>query len=584
MSSEEDLFCNEILLSSDDDDSGCIGRDIDCQQPNPGTSGAALERNNVPQNIRKYFESVDKASNRRQGAGREKNLDENAGSDEESFQIDEDSKDSSRYSSDVRELYRIPKKRKIIHDVIVYPDKREACRRIRECLSHGSKSAVQIISWHRDHVHYIHDCSYTESKCRCVRTAMLRGDNRTIRRHIWTHRYTIKWWNNLTIYLSHNERDLLYIEIGQRIRFRSSEVGGFSVHGSSWNREGTMVEESEDEESFYNTFQCGSLEDESGPVNPDSSQEVKERRRKSGTKEDKFIRWLQQYPTSPILAVFKTKQYMDSKFYFWNLKSNRSTKCIEKYQQSFIPRTTTEQFNYLTKCTPIFAAVHSDVLSYYFSPEESMNVIMELLKFQFEEESEIIQFLCDVLIIVDKRKEKCNSLFVYSEPGGGKNYFFDAVCHFYNNVGNVANFNKYSQFPLMDCIDRRIIMWNEPDYEPAAIDTIKLLFGGDPCAARVKYNVDTVIFRTPVISLANSNCFPNNEAFNTRMIRYQWRACPLLKAFNKKVHPLGFYYLLNYFDIFNKVDVIIQGPQLPICEISLNSPLLQDLGEENIFM
>lgn len=74
---------------------------------------------------------------------------------------------------------------------------------------------------------------------------------------------------------------------------------------------------------------------------------------------------------------------------------------------------------------------------------------------------------------------KKNCLCVISAANAGKNFWFDAVIHFYINFGQIGNFNKYSQFPMMDAVNRRILMWNESACESSSFETVKILFGRD---------------------------------------------------------------------------------------------------------
>uniref|UniRef100_A0A0A9YFR6 Non-capsid protein NS-1 n=1 Tax=Lygus hesperus TaxID=30085 RepID=A0A0A9YFR6_LYGHE len=74
---------------------------------------------------------------------------------------------------------------------------------------------------------------------------------------------------------------------------------------------------------------------------------------------------------------------------------------------------------------------------------------------------------------------------------------------FYLNCGNIANFNRNCQFPLQDCINRRILLWNGPNCESTAFDNSKMLFGGDPLPARIKFSNDSKIPRTPIFVITN---------------------------------------------------------------------------------
>lgn len=91
----------------------------------------------------------------------------------------------------------------------------------------------------------------------------------------------------------------------------------------------------------------------------------------------------------------------------------------------------------------------------------------------------------------------------------------------------------------MECVDKRIILWNDPVMEPGAADTLKCILGGDTCNAKIKYQGDAVINRTPVIMLSNNDIFPKDEAFQSRMFKYNWRPAPFLKDYIKKPTPLA---------------------------------------------
>lgn len=142
-------------------------------------------------------------------------------------------------------------------------------------------------------------------------------------------------------------------------------------------------------------------------------------------------------------------------------------------------------------------------------------------------------------------------MLIVSKPNAGKNMFFDAVVHWYSNYGQVCNFNKYQQFPLMDCVNRRILIWNECLSSSEFMETLKLLFSGDSMKVKVKYLGDAVIDRTPIILLTNTDIFPKDEAFKSRMFRYTWQPFPDLKHVQRKVNPHAYIELLKKYNIIN---------------------------------
>lgn len=76
------------------------------------------------------------------------------------------------------------------------------------------------------------------------------------------------------------------------------------------------------------------------------------------------------------------------------------------------------------------------------------------------------------------------------------------------HYGAVQNFNKFINFPLQDCINKRILTWNEIKIDPGQLQIIKLLLGGDILTARIKHEPDTIIHRTPILCTSNIYTFP----------------------------------------------------------------------------
>lgn len=97
-----------------------------------------------------------------------------------------------------------------------------------------------------------------------------------------------------------------------------------------------------------------------------------------------------------------------------------------------------------------------------------------------------------MVFVLDRKILKRNCFFIESPPNAGKNLFFDAVCHYYFSFGQIGNFSKHTTFPLMECVDKRILLWNEPFCEPYAFETLKMLFGGDTLNVNVKYENDSI--------------------------------------------------------------------------------------------
>lgn len=176
-----------------------------------------------------------------------------------------------------------------------------------------------------------------------------------------------------------------------------------------------------------------------------------------------------------------------------------------------------ELYIYLKSIEPqnlVFNSPVGNVYNYYYNINESVEILDDLLKFQFyNNEEKILQLLTDWI-----------PLFLFD-------FFF--FINFCLNFGQVGNFNGYCSFPLIKCIDHRILLWNEPILEASATETLKMLFGGDTVPAKVKHSNDAVIMRTLVMFffffLSNNVVFPNNTAFRSRMFTYKRRFYKKLK-------------------------------------------------------
>lgn len=182
---------------------------------------------------------------------------------------------------------------------------------------------------------------------------------------------------------------------------------------------------------------------------------------------------------------------------------------------------------------------------------ESIDIIDKLLKYQFmDDDEEIYKFLMAVVNIVDKKIPKCNCLVVKSPPSAGKNFFFDMIFAICLNYGQLGCANKHNVFAFQEAPNKRILVWNEPNYESALNDTIKMMLGGDPYTVRVKNQMDAHVKRTPIIAMTNANVpFMGDLAFVDRIIKFNWKAAMFLKEISFKPYPMAFFEILNKYNI-----------------------------------
>lgn len=81
---------------------------------------------------------------------------------------------------------------------------------------------------------------------------------------------------------------------------------------------------------------------------------------------------------------------------------------------------------------------------------------------------------------------------IYSPPSlAGKNFFFGAVASYFLNYGMFGTgIIKNNNFTWADGAGKRLVIWNEPNYEQHHIEKMKELLGGDTTRVHVKYKGD----------------------------------------------------------------------------------------------
>jgi hypothetical protein len=188
------------------------------------------------------------------------------------------------------------------------------------------------------------------------------------------------------------------------------------------------------------------------------------------------------------------------------------------------------------KVKPYFNAYNRIQTDVYYDVETSLEIADKLLRHQFNNNTENIHiFLTDLLNVIDKRIPKLNTIAIHAEPNAGKNFFFDPIAAFFINYGSIGTANKTNQFAFQEAAGKRLVLWNEPNYEAVHIEKLKELLAGDTTRVHVKYQGDAPLQGPPIIILTNEmlSIF-GMSAFQSRIRLYNWISAPFLRDYNKK--------------------------------------------------
>lgn len=458
----------------------------------------------------------------------------------------------------INSFQKIVPRRRILHDIYSRNAKRRGNGLLDSCMGVTYNGAIFIICSHGDHYHVIHDCSYSSSTCRCTKIQAIKDNGfiRYGRRIICSNQFTIRHWRNLAEYCEKGERTLDLLFIAGRAWIQYSEDRHNSIRRCSDFGQKPMVDSGDETNSVHNFIKCGSEGNQNEGDDPNDIQGSEKAGSETGCKGDSLQKFIQKYPTSPLAHIFQTRHWTRGKYRYMPKNCSLIQSAMFNIGLDFVDMSIEDFGKYFAKCEPqnlIFNSPMGDINEYYYDIEKSVYVMEELLNHQFNDNANLVKlFLTDVYNICNKINPKKNTLFILSPPNAGKIFFFDAVIHFFINFGQLGNFNKYNSFPMQECCNKRIILWNEPCMEESSTETLKTLLGGDATNAKVKYSNDTIIQRTPVIVLSNNDIFPKDLAFRSRIIKYNWKTCSDLKILKKKPWPLAFHTLLEKYDLLHK--------------------------------
>lgn len=452
-----------------------------------------------------------------------------------------------------RRIAKLPFKRRILHDIIpsqTWSQTLQFASKIRENTRKANNYI--LLSWHPEsdgvngHIHIVHDCPWHSNTCKCSILRNHRVKHRD-RRPRYQHECDWKFWRNLTIYLHNGPRNKAYFEFAGRERNLPVEIATYQNFETERHRKKEVVQTCGDGNDLFNSGTSGSEGDEMEihARGRESKDQENRRLQKNYWNELQVYRLLKLNPCCPPLNIVSTDVWLKSRFRFEPRYWPKLVKAEGLFNTELSKMTIQEFVKYYNTCVPLFSAPNGN-MDYYYDVNESFRILNELLIFQFGA-GHVRSFINILYQVLDKAIPKKNCIQVVGEPSSGKNFFFDCILDFFLNHGSIGNFNRYNNFPLQDARDRRVLLWNEPNIEPSAYDTLKMLCGGDSMPVKIKYHGDVRISKTPIIILTNHNVIPQDQAFQDRVFTFNWKRCPKLKDYRKKPHPLVFIEFINMY-------------------------------------
>lgn len=441
-----------------------------------------------------------------------------------------------------------------ISDVFLYRDEQSLHRAVEVLRGYGRTRRDRMFGFsvEDDHIHIIHDCSFSGGHCRDIFRKQMEpygsfGPTRTENKPIW--KFTRTDWYDVFVYFFLRKRGTREIWIGGKSWQKPSDAQlvRWTEKLDAW-RPLVRLEDCRTDDFGKRS----SNKRPGGEIDWTCNSEVYGKKAYSAGKygyiKGKTKALLVKYFCSPVSAIRDVREFRDDDLLSDPKNREYIQSAFDDFGRDINDYTLRDFYNILTAddCKPIFFASMN-----YGTREDSFVWIDELLKYQFDDDIErITQFLHALVDIIDKKIPKCNSLCVKSPPSAGKNFFFDMILAILLNYGQLGQANRNNNFAFQEAPNKRVLVWNEPNYESSLTDTIKMMLGGDPYTVRVKHGMDTHVRRTPVLILTNTIVgFMVDHAFEDRICKYEWKTAPFLKEIEQKPYPMCI------FDIFNKYNV-----------------------------
>ncbi|KAF0715754.1 SF3 helicase domain-containing protein, partial [Aphis craccivora] len=461
-----------------------------------------------------------------------------------------------------------------VSDVVVPPGRSGVVRFVDDIcryIQFYRKQPFVIVSEHDDHVHIAHACVQANQACRCAWLQRCSDYRKYRRKHLRGRVYACNLggsdWASVMRYFCTNGRVAKEVYLpganeGIRNQIRNLSKEQDPVH----SKEG-LVEACIDEGSWDIFGRKSALRSGNEGSRGHIGRRVQTAESQNGNHDNGSLpvtidELLKYYPTCPPDAFINIKEFYLNPALNRYDETDRNVRLQLRNWCNVIRDWDLYDFNtyyHTTGVKPYFNAYSRTSVSVYYSVEKSINIANELLRYQFENDEIVIkQFLNTLYNVLDKKIPKLNSICIYSPPSAGKNFFFDAVASYFLNYGMFGTANKNNNFTWADGAGKRLVIWNEPNYEQAHIEKMKELLGGDTTRVHVKYKGDQPLQGPPIILLTNnylSIC--NDSLFADRLVTYKWQAAPFLKQYNKKINPLFFFKLLLHWKIINDNIVIV---------------------------
>lgn len=253
----------------------------------------------------------------------------------------------------------------------------------------------------------------------------------------------------------------------------------------------------------------------------------------------------------PIDSALHSKYWLtDELFGGMDINSIQVKNAIRLIHSKFMDMTGLDYLRHYNSenINPVFSASSRDTYDKKYYPWiTSAKIILSTLLFQFNNnKAELWDFLSFFVRWFNRETNKVNTLIIVGEPSAGKNYIFDSFKSWVISYGTITELSRGNRFGLQDCVQKRVIIWNEFMLDPAFEEQLLDIMGGTDTKVPIKHHPSALITHTPVLLMGNFDSIPSEQRFNLRCRRFRrWRKYDYLDSLTKKPDPLAWSLIFN---------------------------------------
>ncbi|UQS94400.1 MAG: nonstructural protein 1 [Corparats virus 3] len=265
-----------------------------------------------------------------------------------------------------------------------------------------------------------------------------------------------------------------------------------------------------------------------------------------------FVDFIFEHLCSPPELVEETECYLDTKFTSWKPQNRQNAiTIVNRKIRNMSVAQIQSLLNNSHECIKVnhlhLAAVNSSFLDYYYSVDETVEFLLDLLRFQLDEltcdEDDIADFFNVLWRWLNRQNGKKNAIQLVGPPTSYKSAFGTLIGEAMISPGYCSVLNKNERFSLENLVDRRVGIMDDPSFASDQIETLLTIFSGDKTSVNVKYQPHKVLTHTPILILSNRNMFGFDARFKERVVTYHWKRYDVM--ITKKLNPLAVHFLFN---------------------------------------